>query len=55
MVSGADATIQTQIDKEQERIDKAFERIQPAIDLRTKLYKMRDQVMIPLQNPMKHN
>lgn len=28
---GADANIQSQIDKEQERIDKAFERIQPAI------------------------
>jgi hypothetical protein len=28
---GADANIQTQIDREQERIDKAFERIQPAI------------------------
>jgi len=30
--TGADANIQTQIDKEQERIDKAFERIQPAIE-----------------------
>jgi hypothetical protein len=29
--TGADANIQSQIDKEQERIDKAFERIQPAI------------------------
>jgi hypothetical protein len=29
---GADANIQSQIDKEQERIDKAYERIQPAID-----------------------
>ena len=29
--TGADATIQTQIDKEQGRIDLAFERIQPAI------------------------
>ena len=29
--TGADATIQSQIDKEQERIDRAFERIQPAI------------------------
>ena len=29
--TGADATIQTQIDREQERIDRAFERIQPAI------------------------
>ena len=29
---GADANIQTQIDREQERIDKAFERIQPAIE-----------------------
>ena len=35
--SGADATIQTQIDKEQERIDKAFERIQPAIDQQNKI------------------
>jgi hypothetical protein len=29
--TGADANIQSQIDKEQERIDKAFDRIQPAI------------------------
>ena len=29
---GADANIQSQIDKEQERIDKAYERIQPAIE-----------------------
>ena len=29
--TGADATIQSQIDKEQERIDKAFDRINPAI------------------------
>ena len=29
--TGTDATLQAQIDKEQERIDKAFERIQPAI------------------------
>ena len=29
--TGADATIQAQIDKEQTRIDRAFERIQPAI------------------------
>ena len=29
--TGADANIQSQIDKEQERIDRAFERIQPAI------------------------
>ena len=29
--TGADATLQAQIDKEQERIDKAFERINPAI------------------------
>ena len=29
--TGADATLQAQIDKEQERIDLAFERIQPAI------------------------
>ena len=35
--SGADATIQAQIDKEQERIDKAFERIQPAIDQQNKI------------------
>ncbi len=35
--SGADATIQSQIDKEQERIDKAFERIQPAIDQQNKI------------------
>ena len=37
--SGADATIQAQIDKEQERIDKAFERIQPAIDQQNKIIK----------------
>ena len=35
--SGADATIQAQIDKEQTRIDKAFERIQPAIDQQNKI------------------
>lgn len=35
--SGADANIQSQIDKEQERIDKAFERIQPAIDQQNKI------------------
>ena len=35
--SGADATIQSQIDKEQERIDKAFERIQPAINQQNKI------------------
>ena len=29
--TGADATIQSQIDREQERIDRAFERINPAI------------------------
>src|SRR6056300_1061993 len=29
--TGADATLQSQIDREQERIDRAFERIQPAI------------------------
>src|SRR5210317_1534115 len=29
--TGADATIQSQIDKEQQRIDKAFDRINPAI------------------------
>ena len=29
--TGADATIQTQIDREQERIDRAFDRINPAI------------------------
>ena len=35
--TGADANIQSQIDKEQERIDKAFERIQPAIDQQNKI------------------
>ena len=34
---GADATIQEQIDKEQTRIDKAFERIQPAIQQQNKI------------------
>ena len=35
--TGADATIQSQIDKEQERIDKAFDRIQPAITQQNKI------------------
>ena len=35
--TGADANIQAQIDKEQERIDKAFDRIQPAITQQNKL------------------
>ena len=35
--TGADANIQSQIDKEQERIDKAYERIQPAIDQQNKI------------------
>ena len=35
--TGADANIQSQIDKEQERIDKAFERIKPAIDQQNKI------------------
>ena len=35
--TGADATIQSQIDKEQERIDKAFDRIQPAIEQQNKI------------------
>jgi HAMP domain-containing protein len=35
--TGADANIQSQIDKEQDRIDKAFERIQPAIDQQNKI------------------
>ena len=35
--TGADANIPAQIDKEQERIDKAFERIQPAIDQQNKI------------------
>ena len=35
--TGADANIQSQIDKEQERIDKAFDRIQPAITQQNKL------------------
>ena len=34
---GADANIQSQIDKEQERIDLAFERIQPAIEQQNKI------------------
>ena len=34
---GADANIQSQIDKEQERIDRAFERIQPAIQQQNKI------------------
>jgi PAS domain-containing protein len=35
--SGADAQIQSQIDKEQERIDNAYKRIQPAIDEQNKI------------------
>ena len=35
--TGADANIQAQIDKEQERIDLAFKRIQPAIDQQNKI------------------
>jgi len=35
--TGADANIQTQIDKEQDRIDKAFDRIQPAITQQNKI------------------
>ena len=35
--TGADANIQSQIDKEQERIDLAFERIQPAIAQQNKI------------------
>ena len=35
--TGADATLQSQIDKEQGRIDKAFDRIQPAIAQQNKI------------------
>jgi peptidoglycan hydrolase-like protein with peptidoglycan-binding domain len=35
--SGADAQIQAQIDREQERIDNAYKRIQPAIDEQNKI------------------
>ena len=35
--TGADANVQSQIDKEQERIDRAFERIQPAIAQQNKI------------------
>ena len=35
--TGADANLQAQIDKEQERIDLAFKRIQPAIDQQNKI------------------
>ncbi len=35
--TGADATLQSQIDKEQERIDLAFERINPAIEQQNKI------------------
>ena len=35
--TGADANVQAQIDKEQERIDLAFKRIQPAIDQQNKI------------------
>lgn len=35
--TGADANIQAQIDKEQERIDKAFDRIKPAVDQQNKI------------------
>ena len=35
--TGSDANIQAQIDKEQERIDKAFDRIKPAIEQQNKI------------------
>ena len=35
--TGADANIQSQIDKEQERIDKAYDRIKPAIEQQNKI------------------
>ncbi len=35
--TGADANLQAQIDKEQERIDKAFDRIKPAIEQQNKI------------------
>jgi hypothetical protein len=35
--TGADANIQSQIDKEQDRIDKAYDRIKPAIDQQNKI------------------
>ena len=35
--TGSDANIQNQIDKEQERIDKAFERIKPAVNQQNKI------------------
>ncbi len=35
--TGADANIQSQIDKEQDRIDKAFDRIKPAIEQQNKI------------------
>ena len=35
--TGADATVQAQIDKEQDRIDKAFDRIKPAIEQQNKI------------------
>ena len=35
--TGADAQVQSQIDKEQERIDSAYKRIQPAIDEQNKI------------------
>ena len=35
--TGADANIQSQIDKEQDRIDKAYERIKPAIEQQNKI------------------
>ena len=35
--TGSDANIQSQIDKEQERIDKAFDRIKPAIEQQNKI------------------
>lgn len=37
--TGADASIQSQIDQEQARIDKAYERVQPAIDEQLQLIK----------------
>ena len=54
--TGADATIQTQIDKEQGRIDLAFERITSCYsNNKTKLLLMQEQQIVLVLNLMKTN
>ena len=53
--TGSDANIQAQIDKEQERIDKAFERSNLLLNNRTKLLQMLEKQTVIEQNHMKIN